>query len=295
MSHKSWIFEILCKSPIDLDIIVDRYELTKFRTEYTSVGVKYTYRCASYKKLPSFAMQLQAKQLSMTDVDTFEMSKVRKHDHIKQALATCVSSFIRDDGTHKLPNNRVPLGKKIRGRPKKQVQFSSVYLQKVMSSTNCKHGQYKISQREFCSQQTSSGLKLLYRCSSYKKYPDCDFQIQATIDDFKQISVNTSKQHNHDARAASSRVPSHRGEIVKKSVVAKLTKSQARLTIQNEHSETVPSSQFTSLLLLHRSLSRPAIYSVDDLFKSIKCVLFSIPINLRSSKNSKRSLFNLTA
>ncbi|CAF1175199.1 unnamed protein product [Didymodactylos carnosus] len=38
-----------------------------------------------------------------------------------------------------------------------------------------------------------------------------------------------------------------------------------RLAIQNEHSDPVSSSQLTNLLLYHRSLSRPAIYSVDDL------------------------------
>ncbi|CAF1347292.1 unnamed protein product [Didymodactylos carnosus] len=101
---------------------------------------------------------------------------------------------------------------------------------------------------QFRSQQTSSGLKLTYCCSLYEKYPGCDFQIQATIDDLKQISVNTFKQHNHDDRAASSRVTSPVREIVKESVARKLTKSQIRLTVQNEHSEAVPSSQLTSLL-----------------------------------------------
>ncbi|CAF0932700.1 unnamed protein product [Didymodactylos carnosus] len=97
MSRKSWIFETLCKSPTDLDTIVEQYELTKFRTEYTSGGVKYRYRCASYKKFPSCAMQILAKQLSITDVDTFEISKFSKHCHEKRALTTRAPSPIRDD------------------------------------------------------------------------------------------------------------------------------------------------------------------------------------------------------
>ncbi|CAF1007283.1 unnamed protein product [Didymodactylos carnosus] len=81
MSRKSWIFETLWKSPTDIDTIVEQYELTKFRIEYTSVGVKYTRRCASYKKFLSCAMQLQAKQWDISDVYTFEMPKFGKHDH----------------------------------------------------------------------------------------------------------------------------------------------------------------------------------------------------------------------
>ncbi|CAF1644579.1 unnamed protein product [Didymodactylos carnosus] len=57
MSRKSWIYEILCKSPIVLHTSVECYELTKFRTQCTSTGVKYTYPCALYKKFPSCAIQ----------------------------------------------------------------------------------------------------------------------------------------------------------------------------------------------------------------------------------------------
>ncbi|CAF1310243.1 unnamed protein product [Didymodactylos carnosus] len=97
MSHKSWIFETLRKSSTDLDTIVEQDELTKFRIEYTSGAVKYTYRSASHKKFPSCAMHIQAKQLSMTDVDTFEISKFGKHDHEKRALTTRSPSPIRED------------------------------------------------------------------------------------------------------------------------------------------------------------------------------------------------------
>ncbi|CAF1151666.1 unnamed protein product [Didymodactylos carnosus] len=118
---------------------------------------------------------------------------------------------------------------------------------------------------KFRSEQVLAGIKLSYRCSSYKKYPDCDFQVQAIINSSQQIIVSTSSTHNHDNRLQSTRVPSPVRKIVQRAVVAKLTQSQVRLAIQNEQPQQVSPAQISSLLNYYHSLTRPSIYSVDDL------------------------------
>ena len=61
---------------------------------------------------------------------------------------------------------------------------------------------------------TTMGKKVTYRCSKYRKYPQCDFQVNVMFNDNGKIIVSTSGEHNHDCRAGTTRAPSSVQDIV---------------------------------------------------------------------------------
>ena len=110
------------------------------------------------------------------------------------------------------------------------------------------------------------GTKITYRCSSYRKYPKCDFQIKAlSCNNSNAITVSTSSAHNHDQRALTTRAPSPVRRIVINAVAARLTQSQTRRAIEHEYGGQVSRTQISSLLNYHRSLLSSNVYSIDDL------------------------------
>ena len=44
-----------------------------------------------------------------------------------------------------------------------------------------------------------NGKKVIYRCSSYRKYPKCEFQVKAVFcNNTNEITVSRSNTHDHD-------------------------------------------------------------------------------------------------
>jgi hypothetical protein len=76
--------------------------------------------------------------------------------------------------------------------------------------------------------KTKLGKTITYRWSKYRKYPDCDFQVKAILNDDGEIIVSTSNAHNHDHRASTTRAPSPVREIVKNSAAAGRSQGQTR-------------------------------------------------------------------
>ena len=111
---------------------------------------------------------------------------------------------------------------------------------------------------------TTMGKKVTYRCSKYRKYPQCDFQVNVMLNDNGEIIVSTSGEHNHDCRAETTRAPSPVRDIVRNAVAIGLTESQTRRTIQRQYEGTISYSQIKSLLSYHRSVIKSDVYSVDD-------------------------------
>ncbi|CAF3581173.1 unnamed protein product [Rotaria sp. Silwood1] len=72
-------------------------------------------------------------------------------------------------------------------------------------------------------EEIEAGKKVTYRCSKYRKYPECDFQVQVIFSYDGGLTVSTSNEHNHAHRASTIRAPSPVREIVINSVAAGLS------------------------------------------------------------------------
>jgi hypothetical protein len=113
-------------------------------------------------------------------------------------------------------------------------------------------------------EETANGKKIIYRCSKYRKYPECDYQVKVVSNYDGEITVSTSNSHNHDHRASTTRAPSPVRDIIKNAAAAGLTQSQTRRSIENQYKGVVSHSQLSSLLNYHRPLAIPDVYSIDD-------------------------------
>ena len=109
-----------------------------------------------------------------------------------------------------------------------------------------------------------AGEKVIYRCSKYRKYPECDFQVKAIFSDAGGITVSTSNAHNHAHRVSTTRAPSPVREIVINAAAAGLSQIQTRRAVQHRYQGVVSRTQLASLLNYHRSLTVPDVYTVDD-------------------------------
>jgi hypothetical protein len=124
-----------------------------------------------------------------------------------------------------------------------------------------------LAQNSVCvkrTEETKTGKTITYRCSKYRKYPECDFQIKVTFNDNGEIAVSTSNTHCHDHRAATKRAPSPVRDIIKNAAAAGLTPVQARRSVHNQYGTDVSDVQVYSLLKYYRSITVPDVYSVDD-------------------------------
>ncbi|CAF1532580.1 unnamed protein product [Rotaria sp. Silwood1] len=106
-------------------------------------------------------------------------------------------------------------------------------------------------------EEIEAGKKVIYRCSKYRKYPECDFQVKVIFSYDGGITVSTSNEHNHAHRASTTRAPSPVREIVINSVAAGLSYIQTHRAIEHQYEGVVSRSQLCSLLNYHRSLKLP--------------------------------------
>lgn len=68
--------------------------------------------------------------------------------------------------------------------------------------------------------ETKTGKTTTFRCSEYRKYPMCDFQMKTISSDNGEKRVLTSNAHNHDYRLPTTRAASTVREIVKQAAAA---------------------------------------------------------------------------
>ncbi|CAF0834911.1 unnamed protein product [Didymodactylos carnosus] len=112
--------------------------------------------------------------------------------------------------------------------------------------------------------------KYSFKCSQYRKYPLCGYELKATVpdDDPNSLTVMFRDAHNHDDRSQSSRLLSPVRQSVSKYVGIGLTEAQIRSSVSVDHPSTpVLSTKLTSLVQTERRKNRPEIFSVYDFRK----------------------------
>ncbi|CAF0899343.1 unnamed protein product [Didymodactylos carnosus] len=93
---------------------------------------------------------------------------------------------------------------------RKAWSFINKYLQKDDLDAYLNHS--KVS--KFRTGNVKDGIKVTYRCSSCRKYPECSFQVRVLFNSQNETIVSTSDTHNHKKRADTTRAPSPVRDIV---------------------------------------------------------------------------------
>ena len=109
--------------------------------------------------------------------------------------------------------------------------------------------------------------KYSYRCTHYRKYSLCRYEIQAYVpdDNLSSIKLTFKNSHNHDYRNITSRLPSPVRQSVAKYVKCRLTQSQIKTAIALDYPQTLlPTQQLTNLITYYRRQNNPEIFSVYD-------------------------------
>ncbi|CAF1356324.1 unnamed protein product [Didymodactylos carnosus] len=96
MMRRQWLPLRICNMQTELNELISENEVSRFRSESSTNGNKYTYRCASYKKFPSCDIRLQAIQKSNED-ESCRVLRSSEHNHTERALTTRPPSPVRED------------------------------------------------------------------------------------------------------------------------------------------------------------------------------------------------------
>lgn len=112
--------------------------------------------------------------------------------------------------------------------------------------------------------------KYSFKCSNYRKYPSCSFEIQIIVPDDDQESVTVMSKNAHEHREEeknpTTRLPSPLRESVSKYIQCGLSEPQITAALQRDHPQSSPArSQLKNLVNYERRKDRPSIFSVYDL------------------------------
>ncbi|CAF1102071.1 unnamed protein product [Didymodactylos carnosus] len=121
--------------------------------------------------------------------------------------------------------------------------------------------QHQVS--KFRTSNLKTSTKYSYRCSQYRKYPLCRYDIHVNIldnnpDDIKILSKNV---HSHQQHNTTTRLPSSVRESVAKYVKCDLTQTQMKSALSIDHSNIpLPSSQLSNIIRYNRRKNNPEIF-----------------------------------
>ncbi|CAF1273625.1 unnamed protein product [Rotaria sordida] len=121
-------------------------------------------------------------------------------------------------------------------------------------------------------EEIEAGKKVIYRCSKYRKYAECDFQVKVIFSGDGGITILTSNEHNHAYRASTTRAPSLVSEIVINSVAAGLSRIQMCRATEHQYKGVVSHSQLCNLLnYADRLITVPMMCSCRTNLKTYVC------------------------
>ena len=145
---------------------------------------------------------------------------------------------------------------------------------KTLSSTNSYEEAASIARSQYnvCQYRRSDlkdKTKYSFKCSNYRKYPLCPFEMQIAVPDNNSrvtIMSKSAHQHNELERNTTTRLPSPIRETVSKYVKSGLSQPQTNAMVLQDHPNASPNrSKLTSLINYERRKDRPEILSVYDL------------------------------
>lgn len=129
------------------------------------------------------------------------------------------------------------------------------------------------SQFDVCQYRRSdlkNRTKYSFKCSQYRKYPLCSYEIQIIVPDCNQNAVTIMSrnihQHQQEERNPTTRLPSPVRQSVSKYVKCGLSQRQIKSTLIFDYpSSPVNETKLINLINYERRKDRPEIFSIYDL------------------------------
>ncbi|CAF3376223.1 unnamed protein product, partial [Rotaria sp. Silwood2] len=127
--------------------------------------------------------------------------------------------------------------------------------------------------KEVCQHRTSNlkdQTKYSFKCSHYRKYPLCRYELKSTVPDAdaNSITVMFKSTDDHDYRNQTRRLASPLRQLVSKYISVGLRTAQIRSSILIDYPTTpIASTKLTSLVQIQRRKGCPEMFSIYDFLK----------------------------
>ena len=123
------------------------------------------------------------------------------------------------------------------------------------------------SQHQVCQFRRSDlkdRTKYSFKCNQYRKYPLCQFEIQIIVSDDDELITILSRnthQHKEEEKNPTTRLPSPIRQCVSQCVQSRMSESQIKTFLMQEHPGSSPNqSKLKSLINYKRRQDRPEIF-----------------------------------
>ncbi|CAF1174096.1 unnamed protein product, partial [Didymodactylos carnosus] len=120
-----------------------------------------------------------------------------------------------------------------------------------------------VREKNVCTHRTeelTSDVSITYKCSEYRKYLQCRYQLKA-----KQLDVFESELHDHSQRQENNRLKSPIRTAVREMTHTGLTQGQIRKAVPVLHPNLTIDTKIKNVVQYTRQQTRTQIISVDDL------------------------------
>ncbi|CAF1469288.1 unnamed protein product, partial [Didymodactylos carnosus] len=125
-----------------------------------------------------------------------------------------------------------------------------------------------VREKNVCTNRTeglfTSGVSITYKCSEYRKYPQCPYQLKAKQLDGK-FTPFESELHDHSQRQENNRLKSPIRTAVQEMTHTGLTQGQIRKAVSGLHPNLTIDTKIKNVVQYTRQQTRTQIISVDDL------------------------------
>ncbi|CAF1552010.1 unnamed protein product, partial [Didymodactylos carnosus] len=124
-----------------------------------------------------------------------------------------------------------------------------------------------VREKNICTHRTEelrSGVSITYKCSEYREYPQCRYQLKAKQLDGK-FTVFESELHDHSQRQENNRLKSPIRAAVQEMTHTGLTQGQIRKAVSVLHPNLSIDTKIKNVVQYTRQQTRTQIISVDDL------------------------------
>jgi len=126
---------------------------------------------------------------------------------------------------------------------------------------------HQLGLSKYCTSNLRNGTKYSYRCSQYRKYPSCRYEVQAYVPDNSStlITLTYKNAHSHEQRNITTRLPSPVRQSLNKYVTCQLTQGQIKNALSIDYPDaSLPINKLTNIINYSRRRNNPDIFSVYD-------------------------------
>ncbi|CAF4627714.1 unnamed protein product, partial [Didymodactylos carnosus] len=114
-------------------------------------------------------------------------------------------------------------------------------------------------------EQFIGGLSITYKCSQYRKYPLCEYELKAKQSSDGIFTIYASNSHSHNERNQTTRVPSPVRDNIRLMYENGLTLVQIKKAVKVAYPQVTSDTQIQDVARWHRQNSRSSMKFIEDL------------------------------